>query len=95
MLHLITLKGAHARTHAHTHTHKVGILWTRDRPGADFWQHTTLTTDTHAFCGIRTRNPSKRETADPRLRSRSHRDRQFSFYEYSLLLCLTFWAMHL
>ena len=35
----------------------------------DLCQHTTTR-------GIRTRNPSKRVTSDPRLRRRSHRDRQ-------------------
>ena len=53
-----------------THEHSVGLQWTRDRPGAQTctWQHTTLTTDTHAPGGIRTRNPSKCEAVEPRLR---------------------------
>jgi hypothetical protein len=53
------------------------ILWTSDQPVAETstWQHTTLTTDIHPPGGIRTRNPSKRGAADPRLRSRGHQNR--------------------
>ena len=36
------------------------------------WQHTTLTRDTFVSRGIQTRNPSKRATADTRLRLRGH-----------------------
>ena len=36
------------------------------------WQITTLTRDTCVPTGIQTRNPSKRATADPRLRLRGH-----------------------
>jgi hypothetical protein len=56
-----------------------GILWTSNRPDADTstWQHTTLTRYIHGFCGIRTRNPSKWEAADPRIRPRGRRDRPF------------------
>jgi hypothetical protein len=35
-------------------------------------QHAALTTDIHAPGSIRTRNPSKRAAADPRLRLRGH-----------------------
>ena len=50
--------------------HFVGPLWTNDQPDAETstWQHTTLTTDTHAPGGIRKRNPNKWAAADPRLR---------------------------
>ena len=34
----------------------------------DFYLTTTLTTDIHSPCGIRSRNPSKRAAADPHLR---------------------------
>ena len=37
---------------------------------------TTITTDIHSPGGIRTRNPSKRATADPRLTLRGHRNRR-------------------
>ena len=43
------------------------------RPLPDITQHSHQT-DIHAPGGIRTRNPSKREAADPRLRPRGHRD---------------------
>ena len=38
--------------------------------------HNTHKTDIHAPGGIRTRNPSKRAVADPRLRPRGHWDRR-------------------
>ena len=38
--------------------------------------HTTLTTDRHAPCGIRTRNLSKRAATDPRLRPRGRQPGQ-------------------
>ena len=62
-------------TQGQTHTHKHTLSRTPLEDGSvrrrDFWQHTTLTKDTHASRGIRTQNPSNRETADPRLRPRS------------------------
>jgi len=45
------------------------------RPLPDNTQHSNET-DTHAPGGIRTRNPSKRAAADPRLRPCGHWDRQ-------------------
>ena len=36
--------------------------------------------DTYSIGGIRTRNPSKRTAADPRLRPRDHWDRHSQFY---------------
>ena len=68
LLHLITLNDT---------PHSVGLLWKRDRPVAETytWQHTTLTgTDIYDPGEIRTRNPSEREAADPRLRPRGHQD---------------------
>ena len=55
----------------------VGLLWTSDQPVAETStpQHTTLTTDTHAAGGIRTRNPSSRSAANPSLRPLGHWDR--------------------
>jgi hypothetical protein len=38
--------------------------------------HDSKEKDIHASSEIRTRNPSKRATADPRLRPRGHQDRQ-------------------
>jgi hypothetical protein len=65
-----------SRLHDHSHLdtpHLVGLLWTSDQPDAETstWQHTTLTRDRLPFPGgIRTHNPSKRATANPRLRPR-------------------------
>ena len=58
-----------SRSHSDT-PHSLGVLWTRDQPYAKT-STTTLTAD-----GIRTRNPSKRAAADPRLRPRGHWDRR-------------------
>ena len=58
--------------------HSVGLLLTSDQPDSEtsVLQHTTLTTvDINDFGGIRTRNPNKRVTADPRLSLRGHWDR--------------------
>jgi len=54
----------------------VGLLWTSDQPVSDTStrQHAVLTTDIHATAGIRTRNPSRRAAADPRLRPRFRRN---------------------
>ena len=62
-----------SRPHSNT-AHSVGLLWTSDQPDAETstWRHTTLTTDTQQ---CQTHNPSKRETAVPRLRPRGHLDR--------------------
>jgi len=49
----------------------VGLLWTSDQLVAETstWQHTTLTTDRHPCpCGIRTRDLSKQEAADIRVK---------------------------
>ena len=64
--------------------HSVVFLWTSDRPdaGTSTSQY-SLQTDIHALGGIRTHNPSKRATVDPRLRPPGHRDRR-----YIVLLCL-------
>jgi hypothetical protein len=59
--------------------HSVGFLRMTDRPVAETstWQHKTLTRERRPFrAGIRTRNPSKRAAADPRLIPRGHRDPQ-------------------
>ena len=52
--------------------HSVGLPWTSDQLVAETstWQHKTITRYSHAPGGIRTRNPDKRVTADPRLRPR-------------------------
>jgi hypothetical protein len=53
------------------------LLWTSGQPDTETstWQNTTLTKDLHAPGGIQTHNPSKRATADPRLKPRGHWDR--------------------
>jgi len=56
--------------------HSVGILCTRDWQVADNTQH-SKETDICDLGGIRTRNPSKRATADPHIRSYGHRNRPF------------------
>jgi len=76
-----------SRSHSDT-PHSVRLLWTGDQPEADthIWQHTTLTTDRHPCPGgIRTRNRSKREAADPFLRPRGHWDRQNWIYSVQTL----------
>jgi hypothetical protein len=58
--------------------HSVGLLWLSDQPNAEIftWQHTTLKeTNIHVNGGIWTRNPSKREVAEPRPKPRGHRHR--------------------
>jgi hypothetical protein len=70
-----------SRSHLDT-PHSVGLFWTSDQPDAETstWQHTTLTRDIHpCLGGIRTRNPSKQEAADPSLRPRDHWDRPVAF----------------
>ena len=67
-----------SRSHSGT-PQSAALLWTGDQLVAktSAWQHTTLTTDTPMTpSGIRTRNPSKRPSADPRLRPCGHWDRQ-------------------
>ena len=65
------------RSQSHT-PHSVGLLWTTDwpsqRPLLGNTQH-SQERDMQALNGIRTRNPSKREAVDPRLRPRGHRNR--------------------
>ena len=57
------------RSHSDT-PQSVGLLWTNDQPEVETytWRHTSLIKGSHATGGIRTRNPSKQATADPRLR---------------------------
>jgi hypothetical protein len=59
-------------------SHSVGILWTGNQQDAEtsIWQHTTLARDSHIPIAIRTQNPSKRTSADPRLTQRGRWDRQ-------------------
>jgi hypothetical protein len=72
---------AASRSHSDT-PHSAGLLCTSDQPDAETstWQHTTNTVHDKHPCpgGIRTHNPSKRGTADPRVRPRGQlpRDRQ-------------------
>jgi hypothetical protein len=66
-------------TISHSDTqHSAGLLWTSDQTVAETstWRHTTLITDRHPCPRrIRTRNPSRRTAADPRLRPHGHWDR--------------------
>ena len=65
-----------SRSHSDTQ-HSVWFLWTNDRPEArDLYltTHNTYKKDIHAPGWIRTHNPSKRATADPRLRRRGNWD---------------------
>jgi hypothetical protein len=75
-------------THKHTHTHSVWLHWTVITPSQRTLpvRHTIFIseTDIHAHEGIRTRDPSKRATADVRLRPHSHRDRPKYFWLQSI-----------
>jgi hypothetical protein len=75
-----------SRSHSDT-PHSAGIFWTSDQPAAETitWQHTTLNKrqKIHAPDRIRTANPSKRVTANPCLRPRSHWDRLENYREES------------
>jgi len=55
----------------------VRLFWTSDQLVAETstWQHTTLTTNTHASVGIRTHNLGRRAAEDLRLRPRGRLDR--------------------
>jgi hypothetical protein len=78
--HLITLR--------HT-PHSVGLLWTRDRPGAETstWQHKqSQETNIHTPGWIRTHDPSKLSASDLRLRPRSHWDQHFGYINVQCLL---------
>ena len=57
--------------------HSLGILFMNDHPESkELYMTTRDTHDRHPCrCGIRTRNPSKRAAADPRLRPCSHQER--------------------
>ena len=72
LLHMITFSD----TRTHTHTFGRTPL-TRDRPVVETstWRHTTFKGDSHAPAHIRTRNPSKRTAADPRLKPRGQWDK--------------------
>jgi len=65
----------------------VGLLWTSDRLFAEtsIWKHTTLTTDIHAPCGIRTQDFSWRTAADLRLIPHGYRSKlgRIIYYESS------------
>jgi hypothetical protein len=68
------------------HTHTVGLLWTGDQPEAETVHVSTQRfheTDTCDPGRIRTRRPSKRATADPRLNPRGHWDRCSTTFYWS------------
>jgi len=86
LLHLITLIDTHRHTHTHTH-----ILYKRSACLRGLYMTTqhSQETDIHASGGVRTHNPSKWETADPRLRLCDHWDwlvlfKIFKFNAYKL-----------
>jgi hypothetical protein len=58
-------------------THSVRLLFMSDQPDAETSYNTQHSSeiDAHAAGGIRTRNPSKGEAADERLRPHGHWDR--------------------
>jgi hypothetical protein len=58
--------------------HSVGLLWTNDQTVGETSDNTQHSQETaiQAPAGFRTRNPSKRAAAEPRLRLRGHRDRK-------------------
>ena len=65
-----------SRSHSDS-PHSAGLLWTIYQPNAE--RHNNQERQTpNAHGGIRTRNPSKRAAADPRLRRRSHWNRRKS-----------------
>ena len=80
----------------------VRLLWTSDQSVAETstWQHTTLKTDIHAPAGLEPTIPSKRTTANPRLRPRGNRDRQFHLNktkrisEAQIYISLRLWQKH-
>jgi hypothetical protein len=86
-----------SRSHSDT-PHSVGFLWTSDSPTPrtlpDSTQH-SQETDIHASGGIRTRSPSKRTDADPRLRPRGHWDRQTGGTAARILSLGTRWSQRL
>ena len=73
LLHLITANHTHTHTFTHYNSSGRGIALSQ-RPLTDYTQQPQKT-NTHTPWGIRTRNTSKRETADPRIRPRGHQDR--------------------
>ena len=90
LLYLNTLKD--------TYTHTIGR--TPLDEGSARRRHLYLTThNTHkrqhiyASGGIRTRNPSKRAAADPRLRPRGHRDRPLLHFTLLIPLCIYIWTI--
>jgi len=71
--HLMGQDSSVSRIHDHTHTRP---FWTSDEPNAETFtlQQASFRRDRHpCHGGIRTRNPSKRMVADPRLRPRGLR----------------------
>jgi hypothetical protein len=72
-----------SRSHWDT-PHPVGLLWTSDQPvtGTSTWQHTALTRNRHPRL-LRASNPpspSKKTSANRRLRTRGHWERRFLLY---------------
>jgi len=73
LLHVGVLR---SRSVKHTSVDRTPLdEWLALRRGPYLRAHHLQETDFHAPGGMRTRNPSKRVTVDPRLRPRDHRDR--------------------
>jgi hypothetical protein len=67
-------------------SHSVGHLWMRDQLSQRTLPDNTQQQETSIPNVIRTRNPSKRAAADPRLRPRGHWDRQLASTENGTLI---------
>jgi len=78
-MHLITRSETHTPTFGRTPLDE----WTA-RHRDLYWRYTIRTANIHAPGGIRTRNPSKRASADSRLRPHGHRNRQEYICEWKL-----------
>jgi len=63
-------------------SHSVDLLFTRDQPDVETstWEHTTITTDRHEPCGIRTFDLSQRNIANPHFRPYGYWDRHWSIH---------------
>jgi hypothetical protein len=72
---LVIIEASRSHSDTHTHTYTYTHTYTHTHTRWDFsgrkdlyvTTHTTEKTDVHALSGIRTRSPSKRAAADPRL----------------------------
>jgi hypothetical protein len=68
---ILEVSRSHTTTHHSRQDSSGRVISPSQRPVPNNTQHSTQT-DIHASGGIRTHNPSKRATAEPRLRPRGH-----------------------